>query len=62
MKLELDGWVNISTFGNSADIYAKGRRRVLVDKNSGEVICRYVVVKKADEGGNPLSVGKQNKA
>jgi hypothetical protein len=53
----------MGTFGYSADIYAKGSRRVLVDKNSGEVICRYVLEKgSGDEKGNAGSVERGVKA
>ena len=51
------------TAGYSADIYAKGSRRVLVDKNSGEVICRYVLEKgPGDEKRNAGNAEKGVKA
>jgi hypothetical protein len=53
----------MGTFGYSADIYAKGSRRVLVDKNSGEVICRYVLEKgPGDEKRNAGNAEKGVKA
>ena len=59
----MDGWVNKGTFGHSAEIYAKGRWRILVDKNSGEVICRYLLRKSSDdELRNVTEGGKRVKA
>ncbi len=49
MKLKLDGWVHIDVFVRNADIYAKGNRRVLVDRDSSEVVCRYLLRKDADD-------------
>jgi len=63
MKLRLDGWERLSTFGNSADIYARDNRRILVDKDSREVICRYMLRKSSDdEERNNKKRGKQVKA
>ena len=63
VNLRLDKWVYMGTFGYSADIYAKGSRRVLVDKNSGEVICRYVLEKgPGDEKRNAGNAEKGVKA
>jgi len=41
--LNLDEWTLKGTFGNGADIYAKGNYRVLIDRDSKKVICRYEV-------------------
>ena len=49
MNLKLDGRVHIGAFGDSADIYTKGRWKILVDKNSGEVICRYLFRKSSGD-------------
>ena len=58
MNLKLDGWVHIDAFGDSADIYTKGRWKILVDKNSGEVICRYLLRKSS---GNELRSVKEHR-
>ena len=61
--MKLDGWVRIDTFGNSADIYAKDNRRVLVDRNSKRVICRYMFRDgSGDELRNVKERGKQVEA
>ena len=39
----LDDWTLVGTFGNGADIYAKGNHRVLIDRDSKKVFCRYEV-------------------
>ena len=41
--LNLDGWTLVGTFGYRTDIYAKGNQRVLVNRESKEVICQYKV-------------------
>ena len=41
--LNLDDWTLKGTFGNDADIYAKGNHRVLIDRDSKRVICQYEV-------------------
>ena len=43
VNLNLDEWIPIGTFGYLADIYAKGNRRILVNRDSKKVICQYEV-------------------
>ena len=43
LNLNLDEWIPMGTFGYRADIYAKGNHRVLIDRDSKKVICRYEV-------------------
>jgi len=47
--LNLDEWTLVGTFGNGADIYAKGNHRVLIDRDSKRVICQYEVGGYLDE-------------
>ena len=42
MKLNLDDWTYIFTFGERADVYAKDNQRVILDNESKEVVCQYV--------------------
>jgi len=43
VNLNLSEWKSIGTFGYRADIYAKGNRRILVNRDSKRVICQYEV-------------------
>lgn len=49
--MKLKGWKYILTYGSFLDAYAKGDKRVIVDKKSGRVVARYVIGnKKAKDG------------
>jgi len=39
----MDNWEYLFTFGYTADVYACGNKRKMVDKKTGEVICQYSV-------------------
>jgi hypothetical protein len=39
--LELEGWEQIDTFGNTGIVMALNEQRIVVDKVSGEIIIRY---------------------
>lgn len=49
--MNLNGWKYILTYGSFLDVYAKGNNRVIVDKNSGRVVARYVIDNKNAKGG-----------
>ena len=40
--MNLKGWKYLFTFDYSLDIYAKGDRRVGIDRKTGEVVIEYV--------------------
>lgn len=39
--MDLSGWTYLLTFGYDLDIYAKGNRRVGIDRKTGEVVIEY---------------------
>lgn len=42
-QMKLECWKYLFTFGYSGDVYAKDNKRVMVDRNSEEVIIEYSV-------------------
>ena len=40
-RMDLTGWTFILDFGLNGQIYGKGSRRVLVDKNTKRVVLEY---------------------
>jgi len=39
--MDLTDWKYILTFGDSGDVYGKDNKRVMVDRDTGEVIIEY---------------------
>ena len=39
--MDLTDWKHILTFGDSCDIYGKDNKRVIVDRDTGQVIIEY---------------------
>lgn len=49
MITNLVGWNKVGTWGTDCDIYANGRSRMMIDRDTGEVVIAYQV----DDGKEP---------
>ena len=60
ISVGLKEWRSIGNFGYSVDIYAKGTHRILVDRDSKEVMCRYVVEGCSGDGVRRTKIDEGN--
>ena len=56
--MNLEGWEYLFTFGYSLDIYAKGNRRIGVDRETGEKVIEYSCVRKVRVDHKDVQVHK----
>lgn len=59
--MDLTGWTYVLTYGYNGDVYAKGKKRVMIDRKTGEPVICYKgsdFTKRTSKGSKEREAGR----